>query len=293
MPINCKLLFLLLISLFASALQADTLLSVTDDLGREVRLDKPATRLIALSPHLAELAFAAGAGDKLVATVRYADYPEAAIKLPRVGGFNSWDLEEIVSYKPDLVLVWFSAGGDALIKKLTQLGIPVYVSEPRKLTDISRSIRDIGQLVANASKAEKAADKLDQGFVNLTAKYRASDKVSVYYQVWDKPMITINGQQLISEILSLCGAVNVFAELSTLAPVISTEALIKANPQVMVGGRKPAESQSWLENWQRWPAIDAVKNDRLFFIDPDLLNRQTARMLQGAAELCQQLDKAR
>lgn len=266
---------------------------VTDDLGQQLTLTKPADKIIALSPHLAELVFDAGAGKHLVATVEHADFPKAAKSLPRLGSYNALDFERLVALQPDIVLVWLSGNGDAPVKKLRQLGFNIYASEPRKLSDISKTIRNIGKLAGTTDIAETRAAQFDAQLMRLQQSYQQSRAISVFYQIWDKPLITINGEQLIDEVIQLCGGINIFASLPILAPTVSTEELILKNPQVIIGGAKPEKRIKWKQQWQQWPVIRAVKNDHYYFINPDLLSRQTTRMLGGAAELCSILDTVR
>lgn len=275
------------VPLFAQPIQ------VTDDLGQRLTLTEPADTIVALSPHLAELVFDAGAEAHLVAAVEHADFPQAAQQIPRIGSYNALDYEKLLALQPDIVLAWFSGNGDTTVKKLRQLGFNVYVSEPRQLSDISKTIRNIGRLTGTVAEAEITAGEFDAGLKHLQQSYQHRTKISVFYQLWDNPLITINGEQLISEVIRLCGGVNVFAAQSILAPTVSAEELILKNPEVIIGGAKAEERIKWKQQWQQWPMITAVKNHHHYFINPDLLSRQTTRMLDGASALCAILDKAR
>ena len=286
-----KCLFLAACLLFGG--QSFASISVIDDLGTRLTLEQPATRIVTLSPHLTELVFEAGAQHRLVATVDFADYPETTKQIGRVGSYNTWDIEKIVAMQPDVVLVWLSAKGINAVKRLRDLGLKVYVSEPRALADISRTIRDIGSMAGTQSPARKKAQQFDAGIAQLRNKYQKSKKVRVFYQVWKRPLITINNEQLISQVFNLCGGENVFADLQALAPVVSTEALLQANPQLIIGGAREDEKQDWLSTWKKWPTLEAVKQDNLYFINPDLLSRQSSRMLQGAQQVCEILEQVR
>ncbi len=286
-----KCLFVAVCLLFGG--QSFATISVTDDLGARLTLEQPATRIVTLSPHLTELVFEAGAQHRLVATVDFADYPEAAKQIVRVGSHNTWDVEKIVAMQPDVVLVWLSAKGMDAVKHLRDLGLKVYVSEPRSLADISRTIRDIGSMADTQALARKKAQQFDTAIAALRHKYQHQNKIRLFYQVWEKPLITINDKQLISQVFKLCGGENVFADLHALAPVVSTEALLQANPQLIIGGARENEKQDWLTAWKKWPTLEAVKKDNLYFINPDLLNRQSSRMLQGAQQVCEILEQVR
>ena len=267
--------------------------TVNDDMGNSLSFDKPVEKMIALSPHLAELVYEAGAQNKLAGTVGFADFPPEAGQIPRVGSYNTWDVEKIMALQPDVVLVWFSARGEHAVERLKNLGFKVYVSEPRKFADISRTIRDIGSMSGTGHIASEKAGDFERAIADLRQKYINSDKVRVFYQVWRPPLVTINGKQLINQVFKLCGGENVFADLPALAPVIDTESLLQANPDVMIGGARMEDRQQWLAEWHRWPELQAVKSNNLFFVDPDLLSRQSSRMLDGASQVCGLIERVR
>lgn len=283
---------LLLCCLLLPAIVSGQIL-VVDDLGERIELTAPAQRIAALSPHLAELVFAAGAGDQLVATVAFADYPERARLIPRVGSHNTLDIERLLAARPELVLVWHSATGTETLEKLRELGLKVYVSEPRQLETIGKTLRDIGGIAGTGAVAKQAADDYDQQLAGLRQYSGRTPRLTLYYQIWDQPLMTINGKSLVSRVIELCGAENRFASLPALAPVISVEDLVLANPEVFVGAVSTERQPAWLRAWRNWPDLDAVNKDNLIFIDPDLMNRPTPRILAGAKELCTQLEQVR
>jgi iron complex transport system substrate-binding protein len=275
---------------------ADTLktdIVVTDYLQREVRLPKPAQRIVALAPHIVENIYSAGAGEFLVGAVDYCDYPEAAKKIPRVGAISAYSLEAIVAQKPDLVVVWMSTRGGDVLKKIEDLGIPTYASDPRTLADVAKSIRDYGVLAGTQAHAEKTARDYEQHLQKLTAQYQHAKPVSVLYEVWYEPLQTINNNHIISDVIRLCGGVNSFGDAPVLAPKISIESVIARNPEVIVASGMGEARPDWLDNWRKWPALQAVQKEHLYFIPPDFIQRHTARILQGAEMMCTHLDRAR
>ena len=266
---------------------------VQDDAGNTVTLERPARRIISLAPHVTELLYAAGAGDRVVGAVSYSDYPQAAKTLPRVGAYNAFDLEAILALKPDLVVAWQSANPAAALDKLRALSIPVFYSEPRRLEDVASSLERLGRLAATGDVANAASAAFRERLARLRAKYGGGRPVSVFYQVWHQPLMTINGEHLISQVITLCGGRNVFAGLPTLAPKISLEAVLQQDPEVIVAGNSARVHPGWKAEWQRWPGLRAVKNGHLFQIDPDIIQRHTPRILQGAELLCDQLRQVR
>ena len=256
-------------------------------------LQNPVNRIISLTPHITEILFSAGAGSKIIATVAYSDYPQAAKKIPRVSGYPSMDIERIVSLKPDLVVVWASGNNKEQVEKLMELGLTVFISEPRQVDDIYKTIRRFGKLAGTNNIAEKSAENFINHYKYLKEKYSNKEKVKVFYQFWNKPLMTINGQHIISDIINLCGGTNVFSNLNSLTPIISIEAVIASQTDVIVVGSNNEKKSKWLSEWKPWLHLAAVKKDHLYYIDPDLLNRMGPRILSGADKLCELLDKAR
>jgi iron complex transport system substrate-binding protein len=277
--------------LFAGVAQAA--ISVKDDGGNTVTLSKPAQRIISLAPHATELIFAAGGGDRIVGTVGYSDYPAAALKIPRVGSHQQIDVERIIALKPDLLVVWLHGNSERQLEHVRKLGIPFYFSEPKKLADIPTSIERLGMLMGTEQQANKVAAAERTELARLTEQYRNRPTVRMFYQVWGKPVYTLNGGNIMSDVIRLCGGENVFANLAIPAPVVTTEAVLLENPEVMMTGDRQAEKSGGLEIWKQYKNLLAVKNDNLFSVDADLVNRAGPRLIEGAAMVCEKLELAR
>jgi len=267
--------------------------AVRDDMGSLVRLPAPAQRIISLSPHLAENVYSAGAGKALIATVAFSDYPRKARSVPRIGSFNAIDIERIITLKPDLVLAWGSGNGTRLVEQLRQLGLTVFVSEPLELNNVASLIERLGILAGTSSAAWPVASLYRQTIDGIRLHHRGKRKVSVFYQIWDKPLMTVNGKHMISDIIRLCGGRNVFSELKVLAPQVSKEAVIKADPEVIIASGAAGEHPEWLKNWLKWKSINAVKRGQLYTLDADIIQRQTMRLLMGTVKLCSILEDVR
>ncbi|MEO6920919.1 MAG: cobalamin-binding protein [Collimonas sp.] len=265
-------------------------ISVQDDAQHTVTLPQPAHRIVSLAPHATELLFAAGAGSYLVGVSDYSDYPPAAQKIPSVGGSSALDIERIVSLKPDLVVAWSSGNSASQLARLRALGIPVFESEPRKLEAIASSLLRLGQLAGTEDSGAAAAKAFNSRLAQLTTTYQQRPPVRVFYQIWQKPLMTLNGSHMVSSVIRLCGGENVFGTLPQLAPTVSTEAVLTANPEVIFaadGGSAPDTG------WRRFPKLAAVAGNNLFTLTPNWMSRPGPRILDGAAELCQKLDLAR
>jgi len=274
-----------------SPVQAD--IRVEDALGRKLVLKNPAVRIVSLAPHITEVVFAAGAGEQLVGAVSYSDYPEAAKDIPRVGSYDSVSLETLVALGPDLILAWRSGNGDEVVKRLGSLGLTVYVDEPKTLEDVAQSLRVVGQLTGNDDTANAAAQDFMDALLRLRETYSERETIGVYYQIWDEPLLTLNGDHLISDVVRLCGGSNVFADAITLVSRISVESVIRADPQVIIASGMDQARPQWLDAWRQWDSMQAVQNKQLYFVPPDLLQRHTPRIIQGAEILCRQLQQAR
>jgi len=279
----------------AAARPAAAEVVVQDFLGHDVRLPQPAERIVALAPHLAENLYSAGAGAQLVGTVAHSDYPPAAKQVPRVGGYTSVSLEAVVAQKPDLVVAWASGGvaTRAMLDRLRALGIPVYVDKPEKPADIARAIVDLGVLSGHAERARRVATDFRARLAALRQRYMDRTPVSMFYQVWDEPLQTLSGKQIISHVIRLCGGRNIFADAVSLAPRISIESVLDRDPQAIVASGMGNERPEWLDDWQSWPGLKAVENGDLYFVPPDLIQRASVRILDGASRLCEQLQTVR
>lgn len=267
-------------------------ISVSDDLGNQVTLERPAGRIISLAPHTTELLFAAGAGNKVVGAVQYSDYPDAAKEITRIGNTNNLDIEKIVSLNPDLIIAWHSnAVADTEI--LRKLGIPVYVSEPPSIDAIAKSILDLGIVAGTENIARQTGSSFLSRLNKLKKNNSGKSIVSTFYQIWNAPIYTVNGDHIISHVIQLCGGKNIFDNLKTLSTQLNIEAVIEANPEVIIASGTDDSRPVWLDDWKTWQNLTAVKQDNLYFIPPDLIQRHTPRILDGAEMMCKFLDKAR
>lgn len=284
--------FLAIALLFiAVTVRAD--LAVPDATGASIRLAAPARRIVSLAPHITELLYAAGAGGKLVGNVDYGDYPPQAKALPKVGGSSQLDLEAIVALKPDLVVAWKSGNAPAVLARLKAMGVTVYVSEPNRIEDVAVDIERYGRLAGTEAVARPAAAAFRTRYQDLKTRFGRRPKVDVFYQIWKQPLMTVNDKQIISDVIRLCGGRNIFAGLPVLAPTVTVEAVIAADPEAIVASGMGDERPEWLDDWRRWKSITAVARDNLYFIPPQEIQRHTLRLLDGAEKLCFVLEAAR
>jgi len=267
-------------------------LSLRDDTGQLLHLKQVPQRIVSLAPNATELLFAAGAGARIVGASEYSDYPEAARRIPRVGG-ALLDLETIAALRPDVIVAWADGNAPAQLQRLKQLGIPVYLSLQKRLDDIPATLERLGQLAGTSTVAQVAAAQFRADLARLRNTYSARKKLRVFYQVWDEPLLTINGTHIISDALTTCGGENIFAKLPALTPSVSIENVLQADPDAIVTSSQDAQPPARLDAWRRWPRLSAVRNHHLFFVHADWIDRATPRILLGVAELCEFLDQVR
>ena len=260
-------------------------IELTQPDGATLTLEAPAQRLITLSPHLAELVYAAGAGELLLATVEYSDFPDAAKRLPRVGDAFRLDVEAIVAYRPDLVIAWGSGNPDAALTQLEGLGLNVWAVEIRSPGEIAGTLRRIGAAAATNEPAERAARDLEQRLAALERHYAGATQLDYFYQVDRRPLFTINGQHLISQGLALCGGRNIFTDQPGLAFQVAHEAVITANPAALIAPFTEGRGDP-LADWRQWPSMRAVRDEALFLLPADTISRATPRWFDSLELAC-------
>lgn len=266
---------------------------VMDDAGREVCLEAPAQRIVALSPGVTELLYAAGAGERLVGAVSFSDYPPEADDLPRVGSYDRLDLEALLALDPDLVVAWSGGNPEQQLERLPTLGVPVFFSDADDFAAIAANLARFGELAGSEAEGQAAATRLRDEVAELRDRYAKADPVRVFYQVWESPLMTVNGEHWISQALALCGGVNLFAEQSSLVPRIGREAVLTRDPEAIITGGMGKADSTWLEAWHDFPDMTAVQRGNLFFVNPDLVQRATPRLVQGTRDICRHLEVVR
>ena len=266
--------------------------SVSDDSGHTLTLPATPTRIISLAPGATEMLFAAGAGQRVIATVQYANEPAAAKQVPRIGDVVAVDMEKLVALRPEVVVVWPGGGNPAQIEEIGRLGIPLYRQQVNALADIPASIRRLGALAGTAATAEQAARNIEARLSALSHMYEGGRHPSVLLQVWNHPIYTVGGTHLISDALRLCGARNVFGDLRDLGPAVDIEAVVARNPDIIVAAAPPGAGPEWLADWRRFTTLRAVRNDNLITFDDQRLTRLGPSVVSATEALCKVLAAA-
>ncbi len=283
----------LVLTLLPWSLPAYADIRVADDRGRTVVLAAPAQRIVSLAPHVTELLYAAGAGKQVVGVSAFSDFPAQATRLPQIGGAMGIDGERVAALRPDLVVAWASGNTTAAIEGLERLGLNVFVTEPRRLTDIPRLLRALGQLAGSAAVAAPAAADFEQALARLRATYARRATVRVFFQIEARPPMTLNRAHLVSDVLRLCGGENVFAALSALAPTVGIEDVLQRDPAVVLVSASIADADAVIAAWSRLPQLRAAQRGHVYAVPPDLVLRPTPRIVDGVRFVCDKLDAAR
>lgn len=287
---------------FAAATSIDaSALTAVDDAGRRVSFDRPPQRVVTLAPSLAELVFAAGAGASLVGVSALTDYPPEARQIARVGDASRLDVERVLALRPDVVLVWQRGATSRELEQLEAVGIRLFQLEPRRLDEVARAVERVGALLGHEREAQQRARALRAALDRLRAEHVSAPPVTVFYQVWQQPLMTINGQQIINDILDLCGGHNIFAGLAPLVPIVSTESVVGADPEAILTASEHAVHSTWqrdpanpaFASWRRHARMLAVRRGWLYTLDGDAISRQGPRIVDGAAAVCAVLDEVR
>lgn len=251
----------------------------------------PPPRIVSLAPHLTEIAYAAGAGTALVGTVAYSDYPAAARALPRVGDAWRVDLERVVALRPDLVLAWSSGTPRPTIERLRGLGLRVVEVPTFRLADVPAAVRRVADLAGTRTAAEPVAVAFEAEVGRLRERHARARPVTVFVQIDDEPLFTVNGGHVISEVVELCGGRNVFADLAQIAPQIDAEAVLARDPQVILSTDDTVGDPR--ASWLRWERLTAVRRGTIYALPSDLVARASPRLVDGVQAVCAALDDAR
>ncbi|MBM6443539.1 MULTISPECIES: cobalamin-binding protein [Pseudomonas] len=239
-------------------------------------------RVVSLAPSLSEIVVELGSADLLVGVLNAGERPAEIQDLPSVGRYGQLDMERLLSLKPDLLLLWPGSVGPAQREQLKGLNIPTFVAEPHNLEQLAAQIEAIAAQLGRTERGASLATDLRRRLDELRQRYRRDTPLRVFYQVWDRPLYTIGGEQIISDALEVCGAENVFADLKLPAPQVSVEAVLQRNPQVILAG-----DQAQLDAWKAWPQVAAVAQGKLLLVEDKGLERPSGQMINATARLCQ------
>ncbi len=236
-------------------------------------------RIITLSPHLAELAYSAGAINNLIGVVAYSDFPEEVKSIELVGDAFKLDYEKILALKPDYILIWKGGTPTAVIEKLKSLEQVIIETEIKTLPDIPKTIAQIAELTQTQNHAKIAINLFNNTLAEIKSKQHS--KVTTFIETYHQPLYTVSGKHWMSQAIALCGYTNIFSLLSQSSVPVTLESVILKNPQAIINIAKQTDDQ-----WQKWPSLEAVKSNQIITIDPDYMSRPSMRILEGIKQLC-------
>lgn len=260
-------------------------ITVVDDSGAKVVLAEPAGKIVSLSPHLTELLFSLGVGDRIEATVDFSDYPEAALDIPRLGNAFSVSVEAVIEQSPDLIVAWMTGGNHRTFEQLRALGYPVFVNEASSLVGIAVAVEQLGILVGKPVRGLQLAENFRVDLEKLRQSSSGAGSPKVFFQISDAQLYTVNSQHLIGQAIEVCGANNIFSGVDFLVPMVSYESVVERNPDVLVvSSPYPGYKSAWDDRWN-----DLGWGGRVRTIDASLITRPSLRMLDGIKMLCETL----
>lgn len=268
-----------------------------DDSGTTLCLKSYPRRIISLAPSATELLYAIGAAKQMLAVDQSSDFPLAAKKLPKVGGYPSISIEKVLSMNPDLVIVWPGGNSPQLIEQIEKGGVAIFRLNAVSLEGIAEDMRKLGAITGNAQKANVAADSFIRRLAHLKETYQHQRPISVFFEIWNSPLMSVGNNNFMNSLISLCGGQNIFADAGVRFPVISIESLLIRNPEVIIAtstmNQIETTQKSLANYWGKWPMLTAVKKKHIFVVNSDLISRPTLRILEGVEEVCRYLESVR
>ena len=255
-------------------------ITVTDDSGAEVTLDQPATRIVSLAPANTEIAYAIGAGDKMVAGTSYDDYPEEATSLPKVGDFANPNVEKIASYDPELVL---AAGGiqNKLRSKLEDLGMTVYVVDPTTYDGVIATIEKVGKLAGADEGTVAVVDEMTAAKEEVQAKVSGLTPATTFLEIYSKPLMTAGADTFIDDMIAIAGGENIGAQAGSGFPSFSTEVLVQDDPQVYIADSGSMSEPGEINKRAGFADLTAVKEGAVYVIEDSIIARPGPRLAEG------------
>jgi vitamin B12 transport system substrate-binding protein len=278
---------------FKPVIMALLLVFVIADTYANNTVERRQQRIIALSPHSVELIYLLGAGDRIIATTSFADYPEAAKSIPVIGGYNGIQIEKALALEPDLIVAWEGGNKADDLVQLERLGLKVYRSQTRNLAGIADEILNLGKLMDLEERAKAEADSFIDRLATIKAANTGKPPVAFFYQLWSEPLRTMAGKSWINEMLTGCGGRNIFDESAGDYPQVSMETVLEREPDAIIIPSHHGHGSGEGDFWQKWPEIPAVKNKHIYYVNGDILHRFSVRALDGMQTICALFDQVR
>lgn len=249
--------------------------------------------IIALSPHIVEMLYDIGAGEQIIGTTAFADYPEQAKNIPIIGNYLRLQIEKVITLQPDFIIAWKSGNPSDDLARLKQLGFNILYSQPNNFKDIAKEMREFGQLTGHQKQAEQQAKQLLIELESIKVKYKHKTPITVFYELWSRPLTTIAKNSWPQQFLTICQASNPFKQIATPFPQVNIEKVIQTPIQLIIQPLSVNQSDKKGFNWLDWPIIPAVKNKQIIQPNADAMHRMTMRSLKALKNLCKSIDDTR
>lgn len=275
---------LLLGVVWGTSSRATAEISIVDDLNRRVVLSAPAQRIISLAPSITETLFALGAGDDVIGVTDFCNYPPEAQKKHRVGGITNPSIETIIGLKPDLIILSMEGNVREDFRKLLDLGVPLFVTNPRTLAGIHKSIDDLGVLTGKSNNAQRLVRAMTSREDSLRSLPQKHTHVLLIVSL--QPLIVLGTKTFLAEMLNLAGGENIAGDSPSTYPTLSREVVVEQNPDVIIVTSNILQNvDELLELFPEWAGLNAIRNHQVYRIDPDIVSRPGPRVVDGLEAL--------
>lgn len=267
---------------------------VVDPVGRRVSVPARLQRIVSLAPSVTEILYALQQEHRLVGVTRFSNYPPQAQKLPRVGSYVHLNVEQIAALQPDLCIAVKDGNPITVVEQLQSIGLPVYAVNPLDLASVMDSIQAIGTLLDAEARAGSIIDDMHQRIARVKERVaRAESRPTLFFQIGISPIVSVGTDTFINTLITMAGGTNVAAG-SPPYPRFSREQVIAKAPEVMVisSMARDAVFEQVKREWMQWPAIPAVKNDKVFIAPPDMFDRPSPRLVDALELLAAYLHPA-
>jgi vitamin B12 transport system substrate-binding protein len=265
----------------------------TETLNTESKKDLSKPTIIALAPHIVEMLYDVGAGEQIIGTTSFADYPEQAKKIPRIGNYVRLQLERVIELQPDLIIAWKSGNPSDDLARLEQLGFNIIYSQPHTFKDIAEEVRHFAKLTGHSEQGERVAKEFEQALAAITKTYQDKTEITGFYELWSRPLTTVAKGSWPQQFMNICKVTNPFEQVLTAYPQISIEQVLPASVQLIIQPLSVNQKEREGFNWQDWPIIPAVANKHIIQPDADAMHRMSLRSLTALKDLCQAIDNTR
>ena len=249
--------------------------------------------IIALSPHIVEMLYDIGAGEQIIGTTSFADYPEQAKNIPIIGNYLRLQIEKVISLQPDYIIAWKTGNPSDDLARLKKLGFTIVYSQPNSFEDIAKEMREFGQLTGHKAQAEKKAQQLLSDLEKIISQYQNKKPITVFYELWSRPLTTVAKGSWPQQFLNICKAKNPFEQASASYPQINIEKVLLTPVQLIIQPLSINQTDKEAFNWQDWPIIPAVANKQIIHPNADAMHRMSMRSLKELKKLCAGIDDTR